>query len=160
MSLAKIKIGVGVLGAVLVVVLGAVMFYRGGQPKRLAVHTLTTLDHSLQTGDAAILLKQVLLPPSLNHWTEAEQAEFLLKTLRDEVSAGGIEALRKHGTFGPLREVFPEQAARWAEAAGVKMEDCVAFRAEKDGLRAEVVLVRSPGGYRVVRCNNVKHLAE
>ena len=46
----------------------------------------------------------------------------------------------KEGLFGPLQEMFPQEAAAWAAQAGVKVEDCVAFKLEQNGLRAEVVL--------------------
>ena len=41
----------------------------------------------------------------------------------------------------------------------MKVEDCVAFKMERAGIRAEVVLLREGETYRVVRCNNVKQMA-
>ncbi len=57
--------------------------------------------------------------------------EFLTKALRDEISAEGIGALKKDGAFGPLRKMFPTEAETWANQAGVKAEDCVAFKMER-----------------------------
>ena len=54
---------------------------------------------------------------------------------------------------------FPGEGGKWAEAFGVDPSDCVAFRAEKNGLRAELVLVKTNGFTRILRCNNVKQLA-
>jgi hypothetical protein len=93
-----------------------------------------------------------------------EQTEFITKALRDELSAEGLEALRKGAQFGPLKELFPAEADAWASQAGVKAEDCVGLRMERNGIRAEVVLVRSPNHesrppFRIVRCNNVKQMA-
>jgi hypothetical protein len=89
----------------------------------------------------------------------AEQTEFLTKALRDEISPEGLAVLRREGKFGALTDLFPQEAKTWAAQAGVKPEDCVAFRMERDNIRAEVVLVREGEVYRVVRCNNVKQLA-
>ena len=61
--------------------------------------------------------------------------------------------------FGGLSDVFPIEAAGWAEQAGVKPADCLGFKLERNGIRAEVVLVREGASYRVVRCNNVKQMA-
>jgi len=79
--------------------------------------------------------------------------------------------LKRDGAFGPLANLFPAEAETWAKQAGVKPEDCVAFKLERNGLRAEVVLVRTPDsplvprpsslpGYRILRCNNIKQLAQ
>jgi hypothetical protein len=76
-----------------------------------------------------------------------------------------LAALSQHGKFGPLKEITPAEAARWAQMTGVKVDDCVAFRLDQVGLRTEVVLLgesprnasnipRSP--LRIVRCNNVR----
>jgi hypothetical protein len=54
--------------------------------------------------------------------------------------------------------VFPQEAPFWAKAAGVEVADCVAFRGEKNGIRAEVVITTN-GAYRIIRVNNVKQMA-
>ena len=84
---------------------------------------------------------------------------WIADVLRDEVSAEGLAELRRHARFGPLAEVFPDEAKRWADTASVPVGECVAFRMERDGLRAEVVLHRTPAGFRILRCNNVKQMA-
>jgi len=133
--------------------------YTSQRPKREALRSVAALQQGLATADKSAVLEHIILPAGLRSRTEPEQMEFLTKALRDEVSAEGLAVLRKRGTYGPLKEIFPLEAERWTRAAGVQAEDCVAFKAEKNGLRAEVVLVKMPNGYRVVRCNNVKQLA-
>ncbi len=98
-----------------------------------------------------------------------EQAEFLTKALADEISPEGLAVLQREGSFGPLATVFAAEAEGWAKQGGVKVEDCVAFKLERNGLRAEVVLAAgtplaprlSPlaTSMRILRCNNVKQLA-
>ncbi len=41
-----------------------------------------------------------------------------------EISKAGVEILAAKGKFGPLAEVFPEAGARWAEKAGVPLDNC------------------------------------
>jgi hypothetical protein len=93
---------------------------------------------------------------------------FIRKALRDEISPEGLVLLKKEGTFGPLTTVFPKEATNWAAQAGVKPEDCLAFRLDRtNSLRAEVVLARVPDSppatrasllpsFRILRCNDVK----
>jgi hypothetical protein len=106
---------------------------------------------------------------ALQSRTPSEQLEFITKALSDEVSLEGLAVLKKEGRFGALKEVFPVEADGWVAQAGVKLEDYVAFRLERNGLRTEVVLActsdsppathHSPRHtYRIVRCNNVKQL--
>jgi len=120
---------------------------------------LRSIAAALNAGTADDLLQTVVLPAAVSGRTSAEQTEFLSKALRDEISAEGLAVLRREGKFGPLQELFPQEAATWAAQAGVKPEDCVAFRMERDSIRAEVVLVREGNTHRVVRCNNVKQMA-
>jgi hypothetical protein len=137
-------------------------------PRRASLEALAQLDTNLRTGSAEELLNLLVLPQALASRTRAEQTDFLRKVLRDEISPEGIEALRQHGTFGPLREVFPQEAEGWAHQAGVKPEDCVAFKLERsNAFRAEVVLVMPSTAaaqpstpFRILRCNNVKELAD
>lgn len=68
----------------------------------------------------------------------------------------------KKATFGTLRQLFPVQADRWAQQARVNPEDCIAFRMERDGIQAEVVMLKPSTTeivYRILRCNNVKQMA-
>ncbi len=59
------------------------------------------------------------------------QANFMSKALQNEVTEEGLRLLRRDGRFGPLQELFPEGGARWADAAGVNLDDCVAFRLDR-----------------------------
>jgi hypothetical protein len=159
------KLGVVVL---LAVSLGGIFLWHRwehDEPRRSAIASLQRLDNALKLQDARSLLDAVEIPASIKHRTEAEQAQFLSKVLQDELSAEGVEVLKREGYFGPLSQVFPDEAATWAAQAGVKPEDCVAFKLERNGVRAEVVLVIKSGvqssesTVRIVRCNNVKQLA-
>ena len=135
------------------------MWWRDGQPRRNAIHTVQVLQAALDSANAETTLKTILLPASIQGRTSAEQAEFIRKALQDELTPGGIDLLKKQAAFGPLREMFPLDAEKWARQAGVNVQDCVAFRLEKGGVRIEVVLVKQGESYRVVRCNNVKQVA-
>lgn len=140
--------------------------WKQDEPRRTAIHALAGFTAALNTGDSDTLLKTVVLPAAVQGRTAPEQAEFLTKALRDEISPEGLEVLRQQGQFGPLTNIFPAEAQAWASQAGVKPEDCVAFKLERNGLRAEVVLAINSerktrnAKLRIVRCNNVKQLAE
>lgn len=114
---------------------------------------------------SADLRDVLVLPFALQGRTDAEQTEFLRKALADEISPAGLAVLKRDGQFGPLTNIFPAEAATWTQQAGVNVGDCVAFKLERNGVRAEVVLVGegSRGDakttFRIVRCNNVKQLA-
>ena len=86
------------------------------------------------------------------------QADFLLRALRDEVSVEGLAVMRREAKYGRLTDVFPEEAQTWASNAGVRVEDSVAFRLEKNGLRAEIAIATNPRPL-VIRINNVRQMA-
>ncbi len=133
-------------------------------PRTESLQVLTRFSAALQSGDNAALLDAVVIPKALAARTPTEQTEFVRRSMSGEVSAEGLAMLRKRGQFGPVLEVFPQEATNWAAQAGVKPEDCVAFKLERNSLRAEAVLVREPPlrsgranpPFRIVRCNNVK----
>ena len=158
------KIGVPVL---LVLVVAGLLWHRWEQdrPRRISLESLRTFARALDSNQPEALLDSLQLSESLQGRTVAEQAEFARKALQDEISDRGIQALERDGTFGPLQKIFPAEAETWSKQAGVKAEDCVAFKMERNGLRAEVVLfkdsaLRIPNSaLRIVRCNNVKQLA-
>ena len=130
------------------------------EPRRLCRDNLQQLAVALRAGDSAALLRSIVLPQAVAGRTAAEQSEFLQKALADEISEAGVAVLANKGRFGTLREIFPDKAAQWAGQAGVKIDDCVAFKAERNGIQAEAVLVREGNSYRIVRCNNIKQLAQ
>jgi len=148
-------------GVALAIAVALLMWFRWQHdaPRRNCFNTLQILAAALISGNADALLQSVVLPASVSGRTPAEQTEFLAKALRDEISAEGLAVLRREGQFGSLTNLFPDEAKAWAQQAGVKPEDCVAFRMERGSIRAEVVLVCEGETYRVVRCNNVKQLA-
>ena len=135
------------------------LVWKQGGPRRQALQALGHLDTALRNGNSADLLNVISTPAAVQGRTTDEQAQFLSKALMDEVSPKGLVALKSAGTFGPLANIFPTEATTWAGQAGVKVEDCVAFKMERAGIRAEVVLLREGETYRVVRCNNVKQMA-
>ena len=140
--------------------------WKQGESRRTSLQTLQQLNSALVTANSAQLLELISLPTALAGRTAAEQSEFLVKALRDEVSADGLAVLQHDGAFGPLTNLFPTEARTWSSQAGVPAEACVAFKLERNGLRAEVVLVRigesgdQNPNLRVLRCNNVKQLAQ
>ncbi len=162
---------------VLLLIVAGVLWLRWkeGEVCRSAIQTLGRLDTALRTGNSADLLSTVCLPAAIQGRTGPEQAEFLTKALADEISPEGLAVLQQEGAFGPLTNLFPVEAADWAKQAGVKPEDCLAFKLERNGLRAEAVLARESNNhnpasgvqhpdsriqYRIVRLNNVKQLAQ
>lgn len=136
------------------------MRWKQEEPRRNAIHALEAFTAALHTGDADKLLRSVVLPADIQSRTAPEQADFLTKALRNEISTEGLAMLRRGGQFGPLTNIFPTEVKRWSSQAGADPEDCVAFRLERDTITAEVVLVHAGEVFRVVRCNNVKQLAK
>lgn len=113
---------------------------------------------AIMESDHEQLLRTIVAPSHLARFTDAEVADFLGKALSDEVSPEGLEVMRREAQFGRLTELFPEEGPRWAQSAGVRVEDCVAFRLEKLGVVAEIGIVTSPAA-RVIRLNNVRQIA-
>ena len=133
--------------------------HRLGEPRRSALFIVSEISRLLTSADIAKVLPLLELPPAAEARSPEEQVQWIADVLRNEVSDAGLEELRRHGQFGPLAEVFPEEAARWVDSAHLAVRDCVAFRMERDGIRAEVVLHQTSSGFRVLRCNNVKQMA-
>ena len=148
-------------GFIVVLAIGvwAVVGYRQGAPRRDSLVAVAALNQALAATNHAGLLDHIHLPVAAAGRSPAEQQQWLVAALQDELSAEGLAELRRHAQFGPLATVFPAEAQPWAEAARVRVEDCVAFRMERDGVRAEVVLHQTPEGFRIVRCNNVRQMA-
>jgi hypothetical protein len=147
------------LAALLVGALAYWWYQEETRPRRLSLAVLHEFNEALLSGKSSAILSKIVMPASVSHLTTAEQSEFVLKAMHEEISSDGLASLRKTATFGPLKSIFPEEASTWAKNAGVSPDDCVAFKAEQDGLRTEVVLVKKGDSYLVVRCNNVKQLA-
>jgi hypothetical protein len=164
----KVKSG-GVL-LLLALAGAAVCWWVHDAPRRTSLDCLARLDTALHSGNRAELLDLVVMPAAVQDESWAEQLEFLGKALGDEISPAGLAVLKRHATYGPLKELFPAEAVRWASQARVDPDDCVAFKLERHGQRAEVVLVKlatpkpqplgPPLFYQVVRLNNVKQMAD
>jgi hypothetical protein len=147
------------LATAIVCGVGLVYFlWRNDAPRRYSFKALDNFCIALNSGNADALLQTVVQPSAVQNRTAAEQAEFLVKALQDEISPEGLAALKREGQFGALKAVFPDEATKWSQQAGVNVDDCVAFKMERGGIRAEVVLLREGQTYRVVRCNNVKQM--
>lgn len=144
--------------AVLVVTSG-ILYWQHGQLRRVASQTLYKLASAQMNPNGSDLLDAILLPAAVRDMTRMEQQEFVAKALTDEISIGGVLALKRHAEFGALKSVFPDECANWCQQAGVNADACVAFKMERAGIRAEVLLVREGQTYRLVRCNNVKQMA-
>jgi hypothetical protein len=137
----------------------AVYFFWPNPTRSRAIETLSVFDRALSAADGAKLDSLIQLPSSVAAKTPEDKARWIADVLSDEVSADGVAELRHHAVFGSLLQIFPAEAERWAEAAKLPVSECVAFRLERAGIRAEVVLHQTPAGFRVLRCNNVKQMA-
>ena len=137
----------------------AFWIWRSGESRRTALVAVNHLADGLASPQKDGLLNTVLVPRSLASLTPQEQTEFLVKALADEISPEGVQALKQHAEFGPVKSVFPNDYSKWCNQAGANPDDCVAFKMERAGISAEVVLLREGETYRVVRCNNVKQMA-
>lgn len=129
---------------------------RQDQPRRGCLATLERLNLAIARRDAAGLLQALIIPESVAGRTPSEQAEFIQKALKDEISSEGIALLKKNAQFGPLKEIFPQEAEQWAAQAGVQSENCLAFRLDRLARpRMEVVIFTNEHQFRVIRCNNI-----
>jgi len=150
---------VGIVSTVLAVSVGFLL-WQHSQPRQAALESLSKLASTLADSHNSDLLDSILMPVAVRSQTPAEQQEFLVKALHDEISPDGVLALKRHAAFGSLKEIFPDKASAWCKQANVNPDNCVAFKMERAGIRAEVVLVREGNAYRVLRCNNVRQMAE
>ncbi len=82
-----------------------------------ALETLRHIQGSLANAGAESLLEYIILPAAVQGRSAPEQVRFLRKALYDEISPDGIAALEKHGRFGPLLKLFPDEAEAWASQA-------------------------------------------
>jgi thiol:disulfide interchange protein len=137
----------------------AVLLWQRGQPRREAVLTVSKLADALANQHGADLLNIVVLPTAIRSQTPGEQQEFLAKALSDEISPAGVLALKQYAQFGLAKSIFPDEYASWCQQAGVDADNCVGFKMERAGIRAEILLVHEGQNYRVVRCKDVKQMA-
>ncbi len=148
-------------GAGLLVLSAGLLVWRwhAGQPGRQCLTSVGELARCLAAGDGQAALRVVAMPVAQATRSSSEQAEFLVSALRDEVSVEGLRVLRKTGEFGPLDRVFPVEGASWARQAGVDPAKCLAFKAARGDVHAELVFFLDGATCRVVRVNNVAQLA-
>ena len=136
-----------------------VLFWHKGEPRRAALKSISKLASNLANPNSSELLDNIVIPAAVSDRTPAEQREFIIKALADEISPEGVQALKQHAQFGSLKSVFPGDFSKWCDQVGANPDDCVAFKMERAGVLAEVVLVREGEIYRIVRCDNVKQMA-
>jgi hypothetical protein len=140
-------------------VLGAFLLWQHSKPRTEALQDLSKLADNLANHHGSELLKMVVVPAAISSQTQDEQQQFLTKVLADEISPAGVLALKQHAQFGSAKNVFPNEFAIWCQQAGVDADSCVAFKMERAGIRAEIVLVHEGQNYRLVRCKDVKQMA-
>jgi hypothetical protein len=143
----------------LIVVVVFSIYWLQDQPRRNALQAIARLANILVSHQSSELLEAVVMPTVIRSRTQAEQQEFIAKALADEISPEGVLALKHRAQFGPAKSIFPAEYAEWCRQAGVAADDCVAFKMERAGIQAEIVLVHEGETYRVVRCKDVKQMA-
>ena len=148
-----------VLVATVLTVGAVVLLWRRDLPRREALQCVSKLASNLTNHRGPDLLDAIVMPASIRSQTPEEQLEFITKALADEISPAGVEALKQHAEFGSAKSIFPEDYAAWCQQADVDANNCVAFKMERAGLRAEILLVQEGQTYRIIRCNNVKQMA-
>lgn len=154
------RLGLPILITVFIMVgVGFAVWRITSTPKKVSFQVLSRLEDFVSNHKRPIPQELVVLPAVLADKSPSEREQWLRDVLRDEISKEGIQVLMKSARFGSLADLFPESAHTWARAAGAKPEDCYAFRMDRDGITAEVVLVPGPDGLRISRCNNVKQMA-
>ena len=136
-----------------------VLIWQKGKSRRAALQSVSQLASNLMNPNSSKLLDTIVIPAVVSDRTPAEQREFIVKALADEISSEGVQALKQHAEFGPVKSVFPNDYSKWCEQVGAKPDDCVAFKMEHAGILAEVVLLHEGDAYRIIRCNNVKQMA-
>jgi hypothetical protein len=103
----------------------------------------------------------VVAPVSLSNRSSIERDSLLRDYLETEISPEGLDILTRHGAFGYLTELLPTEAESIADTARVDLTDCFAFKLQRTDRIAELVLHRQiDGSFRVLRCNDIRQLAE
>jgi hypothetical protein len=96
----------------------------------------------------------------LNFPSSASQEEIEIQIIRsienNEISAEGIAILSEKGSFGKLRDIFPEKADKWLERSEIKNEgDCFAIKLNQ----AEVAGLWNGENFVFFRLDDVGKLA-
>lgn len=141
------------------IAVGASIFLRSKSPRAKAYDAALRLARAFDDNRSTDLGGLVRLPDFIAKKTAPEQSQLVSGILADEISSAGLAELRSRGEFGPLRELFPTEAAPWAAAFSVNPDNCVAFKMQRNGIRAELVLLQTDQQFVVLRCNNVKQMA-
>jgi len=139
-----------------VILVAAFLARQSGVLEQQALATLSELERAVIEGNAELLAQIVLPPATVRGRSRVEGDRLLLEILSGEVTAEGVELLRRRGQWGPLLDVFPEEAEKWTDPVGIDPALCVAFRLDGSESRAEVVMVNQEDRMRVLRCNDVR----
>jgi hypothetical protein len=155
--------GVRKLTLVLLLIAGSIVSWlrwSSGAERKAALIPGISLCSAISDNDHASLRGLIPAPEFLKERSPVERDELLMELIGNEISPEGLAVLARDGDFGPLKEIFPGQADSWAGAFGANADDCVAFRLQRNGTTAELVLHRLPDAtYRVLRCNDIRQLA-
>jgi hypothetical protein len=92
---AKMKIRRGRVIFIIATALAASAFYlfwQQGQPRWVALQSISRLASNLETPHGCELLDTVLMPVAVRSQTPAEHQEFIAKALHDEISPEGVLA--------------------------------------------------------------------
>ena len=153
---ARVKATTVFLSILICLILSGIWLARA-RAKMQAVDAGIAFAQLVELRDSAKVESLMVIPPSLVEKTPLERKALIFELLTSEISSEGAKQIASKGQFGPLKDVFPNDAAQWA--AGVPIDDCVAFRMEREGIRAELVLLKSADKHLVLRCNNVRQMA-
>lgn len=98
--------------------------------------------------------KYVKVPPSIP--TEEIDSQFSSSLENNEISAEGIAILSEKGSFGKLRDIFPEKTDIWLKRSEIeKEEDCFAIKYKQ----AEVAGIWKGDNFVFFRLDDVGKLA-
>ena len=101
---------------------GLLIFWQHGQPRREATASISKFSANLSNPHGFELLDTILIPVAIQSRTPAEQEEFIVKALTDEISPAGVEALKRQAKFGSLKSIFPDESSAWSSQAGVNAD--------------------------------------
>ena len=125
----------------------------GGQPtQEQLAKQLTELATALEGGDMDKAADHMMVPPGRSI---DEMKPMLPKLLeKKEISSAGVKILLEKGKFGKLADVFPDNAGKRAERAGVKLEECYGLRLDP----AEVMAHWDGSKFKLFRLDDVGKL--
>ncbi|MEM0995677.1 MAG: hypothetical protein AAGN35_01295 [Bacteroidota bacterium] len=85
--------------------------------KKQMVSQLKAVCQLILDEDYAAAADQFILPAGMSPERSREALAGLVT--KREISLSGIDILKTEGTFGPLKEIFPERGPRWMERSAI-----------------------------------------